>query len=47
MKAPPMNDLDLNDIRTFVAVAQAGTLTGCGKGVAAPYFHGEPGGDPA
>src|SRR6266851_2230503 len=22
-----MNDLDLNDVRTFVAVAQAGTLT--------------------
>jgi hypothetical protein len=26
MKAPPLNDLVLNDIRTFVAVAQAGTL---------------------
>jgi hypothetical protein len=31
MKAPPMNDLDLNDIRTFVAVAQAGTLTAAAK----------------
>src|SRR5471032_2588764 len=26
-----MNDLDLNDIRTFVAVAQAGTLTAAAK----------------
>jgi LysR family transcriptional regulator, transcriptional activator for dmlA len=26
-KWPPMNDFDLNDVRTFVAIAQAGTLT--------------------
>src|SRR6202167_2112298 len=30
-KALPMNDLDLNDVRTFVAVAQAGTLTAAAK----------------
>jgi LysR family transcriptional activator of dmlA len=36
MKAPPMNDLDLNDIRTFVAVAQAGTLTAAAKELQLP-----------
>jgi hypothetical protein len=30
-KALPMNDLDLNDVRTFVAIAQAGTLTAAAK----------------
>jgi hypothetical protein len=47
MKAPPMNDLDLNDIRTFVAVAQAGTLTAAAKELQLPTSTGEPGGDPA
>src|SRR5476651_2688159 len=36
MKALPMNDLDLNDIRTFVAVAQAGTLTAAAKELRLP-----------
>jgi len=40
-----MNDLDLNDVRTFVAVAHAGTLTACSKGDAASYFYGQPGAD--
>jgi len=31
-----MNDLDLNDVRTFVSVAQAGTLTAAAKGMACP-----------
>jgi LysR family transcriptional regulator, transcriptional activator for dmlA len=30
-KVLPMKDLDLNDVRTFVAVAQAGTLTAAAK----------------
>jgi DNA-binding transcriptional LysR family regulator len=35
-KALPMNDLDLNDVRTFVAVAQAGTLTAAAKEMRLP-----------
>ena len=35
-KAPLMTDLDLNDIRTFVAVAQAGTLTAAAKEMRLP-----------
>jgi DNA-binding transcriptional LysR family regulator len=31
-----MNDLDLNDVRTFVAIAQAGTLTAAAKGMQVP-----------
>jgi LysR family transcriptional regulator, transcriptional activator for dmlA len=31
-----MNDLDLNDVRTFVAVAQAGTLTAAAKEMKCP-----------
>src|SRR6202521_3603325 len=31
-----MNDLDLNDVRTFVAVAQAGTLTAAAKKMHCP-----------
>jgi LysR family transcriptional regulator, transcriptional activator for dmlA len=31
-----MNDLDLNDVRTFVSVAQAGTLTAAAKEMACP-----------
>jgi DNA-binding transcriptional LysR family regulator len=31
-----MNDLDLNDVRTFVAVAQAGTLTAAAKEMRLP-----------
>ena len=31
-----MNDLDLNDVRTFVAVAQAGTLTAAAKEMHCP-----------
>jgi DNA-binding transcriptional LysR family regulator len=31
-----MNDLDLNDIRTFVAVAQAATLTAAAKELQLP-----------
>jgi LysR family transcriptional regulator, transcriptional activator for dmlA len=42
-----MNDLDLNDVRTFVAVGTGGHADGCGKGVASPCFYGEPGVDPA
>jgi molybdenum-dependent DNA-binding transcriptional regulator ModE len=30
-KTPRMNNLDLNDVRTFVGVAQAGTLTAAAK----------------
>lgn len=33
---PPMNDLDLNDVRTFVAIAQAGTLTAAAKELQLP-----------
>src|SRR5476651_2252600 len=36
MKALPMKDLDLNDVRTFVAVAQAGTLTAAAKELQLP-----------
>ena len=32
----PMADLDLNDIRTFVAIAQAGTLTAAAKDMQLP-----------
>jgi LysR family transcriptional activator of dmlA len=35
-KALPMNDLDLNDVRTFTAVAQAGTLTAAAKEMKIP-----------
>ena len=31
-----MNDLDLNDVRTFVAIAQAGTLTAAAKELQLP-----------
>ena len=31
-----MNDLDLNDVRTFVSIAQAGTLTAAAKEMACP-----------
>src|ERR1035438_10386192 len=31
-----MNDLDLNDVRTFVAVAQAGTLTAAARELHVP-----------
>src|ERR1700684_71360 len=31
-----MNDLDLNDVRTFVAVAQAGTLTAAARELGLP-----------
>jgi hypothetical protein len=33
-----MNDLDLNDVRTFVSVAQAGTLTAAAKEMACPVL---------
>src|SRR5580693_8524211 len=33
---PFMNDLDLNDVRTFVAVSQAGTLTAAAKELRLP-----------
>jgi len=35
-KAPRMNELDLNDIRTFVTIAQAGTLTAAAKEMELP-----------
>jgi DNA-binding transcriptional LysR family regulator len=35
-KALPMNGLDLNDVRTFVAVAHAGTLTAAAKELQLP-----------
>ena len=35
-KAMPTTDLDLNDVRTFVAVAQAGTLTAAAKEMQLP-----------
>jgi DNA-binding transcriptional LysR family regulator len=35
-KAPQVKDLDLNDIRTFVAVAQAGTLTAAARELQLP-----------
>jgi LysR family transcriptional regulator, transcriptional activator for dmlA len=35
-EAPRMNDLDLNDVRAFVAIAQAGTLTAAGKEMQLP-----------
>src|SRR5580698_3476436 len=35
-KTSPMSDLDLNDVRTFVAVAQAGTLTAAAKEMQLP-----------
>src|ERR1700733_5479504 len=31
-----MNDLDLNDVRTFIAVAQAGTLTAAARELQLP-----------
>jgi LysR family transcriptional activator of dmlA len=34
--AKPMTDLDLNDVRTFVVVAQAGTLTAAAKEMQVP-----------
>ena len=37
-----MKDLDLNDVRTFVAVARAGTLTAAAKELQLPHFYGEP-----
>ena len=35
-KAKPMTDLDLNDVRMFVAIAQAGTLTAAAKQMQLP-----------
>ncbi len=37
-----MNDLDLNDVRAFVAVAQAGTLTAAAKELHWPCFYSQP-----
>src|ERR1700683_5343630 len=36
MEGALMKDLDLNDVRTFVAVAQAGTLTAAAKELGIP-----------